>query len=100
MDKLNTLCMVSTSGEEMTTRDGIVSGPGCQTTLRVSIDGEHQDSLRLEQLAYSRSSGWYTQKSFRIPRQLLKELLTELRKADCLMSCSRQDQDRPLRLVP
>ena len=36
-------------------------------------------------MAYTEGPGWYVQRSFVIPREMLGALATELRKANCLM---------------
>jgi hypothetical protein len=69
-------------------------GPGPGSALRVSLEpgASHghggsesgEGFVRLEHLAYSSGAGWYVQKSFRIPRELLAALVPQLRKADCL----------------
>lgn len=62
-------------------------GPAAETALRVCLeasDGGGEGFVRLEHLAYSSGAGWYVQKSFRIPRELLAALVPQLRKADCL----------------
>src|SRR5687767_13903081 len=77
-------------------------GPQPGTALRVRVEPGHEGYVRLEQLAYTPGLGWYTQKSFCIPGELLGALVPQLRKADCLIprrAASRgSDIPEPIRL--
>ncbi len=66
------------------------------TALRVSVEPSIDGYVRLEHLAYNANLGWYTQKSFCIPGELLAQLVPQLRKADCLIPKPTVG-DRPLR---
>jgi hypothetical protein len=71
--------------------------PGVQIRVQRSPDG----SIRLEQVAFSRSAGWYVQKTFAIPAELLPSLLLDLQKANCLNAKhpgQRLSPTMPLRL--
>jgi hypothetical protein len=69
--------------------------------IRVKAEPGPDGYVRLEQLAYNVRLGWYTQKSFCVPADQLRELATAIRKADCLMPRRPQhehvDPDHPLR---
>lgn len=39
--------------------------------------------VTIEQMRHSKSAGWYVQRSFSVPVEVLPAILTELRKADC-----------------
>src|SRR5688572_26618099 len=62
-----------------------IPGPHPGTALRVRAECGQDGYVRLEQLAYNNGLGWYVQKSFTIPAELLCAVATQLRKADCLM---------------
>ena len=77
-----------------------IAGDKPGTALRVRVESGQDGYVRLEQLAYSAGLGWYTQKSFCIPADMLAALVPQLRKADCLIPRSRKlrpDGD-PIRL--
>jgi hypothetical protein len=69
------------------TEEELITLPGASpdTALRVRVEPNLHGYVRLEQLAYSDDLGWYTQKSFCIPGELLAAVATQLRKADCLI---------------
>lgn len=71
------------------------------TAIRVWVEPGPGGFVRMEQLAYDDGLGWYTQKSFCIPGDMLPALLPQLRKADCLIPRDRR-QAAPmyLRVVP
>jgi len=84
------------------TEEELITIPGERpgTALRVRIESGVDGYVRLEQLAYSAGMGWYTQKSFCIPAEMLGDLVPQLRKADCLIPRARKlraDGD-PIRL--
>ena len=78
----------SPSEQELTTIPG--SDPG--TALRVHVEPGRDGYVRLQHLAYDSTTGWYVQKSFILPGDMLKALLPQLRKADCLISAPTSDQ--------
>jgi len=59
-------------------------GDGKTPATRVHVELDASGHVCLQQLAYSRSAGWYVQKSLRLPPEVLPTLITELRKAQCL----------------
>ncbi|GMU20192.1 MAG: hypothetical protein AMXMBFR13_02910 [Phycisphaerae bacterium] len=61
-----------------------IPGPHPGTALRVELLNGEEAGVRLEQLAYNPGLGWYVQKSFCVPGSALADLITQLRKADCL----------------
>ena len=67
--------------EELTVLPG--ERPG--TALRVRVEAGREGYVRLEQLAHNADLGWYVQKSFCIPGEMLAALIPQLRKADCLI---------------
>lgn len=67
--------------QELTTFTDSRSG----VTLRIRALPAADGHVRLEQLAYSPTAGWYRQKSFTIPRQLLEPVAESLRYARCLI---------------
>jgi|SRR5687767_6871553 len=62
-----------------------IPGPHPGTALRVRAELGHDGYVRLEQLAHNPGLGWYVQKSFTIPAEMLTVLIPQLRKVDCLM---------------
>lgn len=66
---------------------GAIAGDAPGTAIRVRTRNDGQTCL--EQLGFSRSSGWHVQKSFTIPASMLPAVLLELRKADCLHPSAR-----------
>jgi hypothetical protein len=81
-----------------------IPGPECGTALRVHMVDQLDGDVRLEQLAFSPTLGWYVQKSFRIPGCMLGDLIRQLRKADCLVprrpTLKRERQTRPDASLP
>lgn len=63
---------------------------------RPNVDGY----VRLEQLAWSADMGWYCQKSFIIPAALVRDLITTLRKADCLLPQTHAAPHAPIPFRP
>jgi hypothetical protein len=88
------------------TEEELVTIPGStpNTALRVHVESSQDGYVRLEHLAYDAGMGWYVQKSFIIPAEMLHALLPHLRKADCLMPKralhSPWQNDAPIRLFP
>lgn len=72
-----------------------VSGQHPGTAIRVCAETGQDGYVRLEQLAHDKGLGWYVQKSFTVPADLLSAVAAQLRKADCLMPrrchCGGQD---------
>lgn len=60
-------------------------GPQPGQALRVHVEPGAGGYVRLEQMAHDTGLGWYVQKSFIVPGELLASLLAQLRKADCLI---------------
>lgn len=67
--------------------DELVTLPGYKpgTAIRLCLQNGQDATIRLEQLAHSDGLGWYVQKTFSIPADMLSTLIPELRKADCLI---------------
>lgn len=79
------------SSEELATLPGAKPG----TAIRVCFEAGQSAQVRLEQLAHSEGLGWYVQKSFCIPAEMLGALIPQLRKADCLVpQAARQAASR------
>lgn len=74
------------------------SDPG--TALRMYVQAGAEGYVRLQQLSYDPGAGWYVQKSFIVPAEMLSTLATQFRKADCLMSRPTGEAGRSLKLVP
>ncbi len=69
----------------------VIEGTAPGGAMRVRVEPNGEGYVRLEQLAWSPDMGWYCQKSFVIPAPLVRELITALRKADCLLPQTRTD---------
>jgi hypothetical protein len=94
MKKSNCPCATpSPTEEEIATLPG--AHPG--TALRVRVETSGEGYVRLEHLAYSADLGWYAQKSFCVPAELLGQLVPQLRKADCLFPRKAAEPDSALR---
>lgn len=76
---------------------GTFEGPDGQSAMRVRVEPNQAGYVRLEQLAWSADMGWYCQKSFVIPAAMVRDLITTLRKADCLLPRTTHD---PLASLP
>ena len=70
----------------------VLPGEGPGTALRVRVETGRDGYVRLEQLAHNADLGWYVQKSFCIPGEMLAALIPQLRKADCLIPRERSDK--------
>ncbi|MGH7213556.1 MAG: hypothetical protein ACREIT_02150 [Tepidisphaeraceae bacterium] len=93
-------CVLPSPTEEVL---AILPGAKPGTALRVSVEPGQDGYVRLEHLAYSAGMGWYAQKSFVVPGDVLQALVPELRKAGCLIPRrpARADEDAPvLRIGP
>jgi hypothetical protein len=55
------------------------------SAIRVFVEPGQAGYIRLQQLAWCESLGWYVQKSFVIPGEVLHTLLPALRRAACLI---------------
>ena len=62
-----------------------IAGANGESAIRVRVEPNNAGYVRLEQMAHSADLGWYCQKSFVIPGVLVRELITQLRKADCFL---------------
>jgi hypothetical protein len=62
-----------------------VPGADAGTAFRVYMDPGSDGFVRLQQLAFQETLGWYVQKSFLIPRETLSLLMPHLKLADCMM---------------
>ena len=62
-----------------------IPGPYPGTAIRVRAECGQDGYVRLEQIAHDAGLGWYVQKSFTIPAEIVTAVTTQLRKADCLM---------------
>src|SRR5829696_5741328 len=60
-------------------------GSNGQTALRMYVQPGPDGYVRLQQMAYDTGAGWYVQKTFVVPGEMLGALATQFRKADCLM---------------
>ena len=67
-----------------------IPGPDPGTAIRVRAECGPDGYARLEQLAHDPALGWYVQKSFTIPAELVTAIAAQLRKADCLMPRPRR----------
>jgi hypothetical protein len=56
-----------------------------QTALRVYVQAGTEGYVRLQQVAYDEGAGWYVQKTFVVPGEMLSTLATQFRRADCLI---------------
>ena len=79
-------------------RDGQSMIPGNEpgTALRLTAEScASGGCVHLEQMAYSRTLGWYRQKRFSVPRDMVGALARTLRMADCLMPDTPAGTDEP-----
>lgn len=70
------------------------------TSIRMYVQTGQDGYVRLQQLAFDDGAGWYVQKSFIVPADMLSALATQFRKADCLMIKTPPQPNHSLRLVP
>ena len=63
----------------------LIEGSQPGTALRVYLQAGHEGYVRLQQLAHDPGLGWYVQKSMIVPGEMLRALVPQLRKADCLI---------------
>jgi hypothetical protein len=82
MDKHFQQCVIPGPTEEVL---AVLPGERPGTALRVRVEAGRDGYVRLEQLAHNADLGWYVQKSFCIPGEMLAALIPQLRKADCLI---------------
>lgn len=75
-------CVIPGPTEEVL---AVLPGQRPGTALRVRVEAGREGYVRLEQLAHNADLGWYVQKSFCIPGEMLSALIPQLRKADCLI---------------
>lgn len=65
----------------------MVPGAEAGTAIRIRVESCPKGGcLHLEQMAYSHTLGWYRQKSFQVPRELVGSLAQVLRMGQCLLS--------------
>lgn len=83
----------SPSEEEL----ALIPGDEPGTAIRVRVQPGVSGYVRLEQLAYNADMGWYTQKSFCIPGDMLATLVPQLRKANCLIPATPHRDADPLK---
>lgn len=94
MAKTNCPCVLPSATEE---EIATVPGPTPGTAMRVRVEPTMHGYVRLEHLAYSTDLGWYTQKSFCIPGEIISQIIPHLRKADCLIPRpAREEEDATL----
>jgi hypothetical protein len=86
MDKNYQQCVIPGPTEEEL---AVLPGERPGTALRVRVEAGRDGYVRLEQLAHNTDLGWYVQKSFCIPGEMLAALIPQLRKADCLIPRTR-----------
>lgn len=67
----------SMTEEEVVTIPGEESG----TAYRLRVEAGLHGYLRIEQLGYNATLGWYVQKSFCLPGQVVHQLMPHLRQA-------------------
>ena len=60
-------------------------GSNGRTALRMYVQPGPDGYVRLQQMAHDPGAGWYVQKTFLVPGEMLGALATQFRKADCLM---------------
>jgi hypothetical protein len=75
-------CVFPTVGEEE-----LLTVPGTEpgTAFRLFAETSQDGYVRLQQLAFDAGLGWYVQKTMVIPADVLKVILPQLRKTQCLM---------------
>lgn len=89
-------CVFASATEETL---GTFEGPTAGTAIRVLVEPGHDGYVRLQQLGFTDGMGWYVQKSMVIPGEMIRPIVTELRKADCLIPKTVQTVAGPLKLV-
>jgi hypothetical protein len=89
-------CVFASPTEEtLGTFEGATPG----TAIRVMVEPGHDGYVRLQQLAHTDGLGWYVQKSMVIPGDMIRPIVSELRKADCVIPKSIRTVAGPLKLV-
>jgi hypothetical protein len=97
MERLNHCYCVFASATEETL--GTFEGDTPGTAIRVLVEAGREGYVRLQQLAYTDSLGWYVQKSMVIPGEMIRPLVSSLRKADCLIPRGTTPLNGSLKLV-
>lgn len=83
MDRPNRChCVFPSATEECL---GTYEGDTPGTAFRVLVEAGRDGYVRLQQLSYAGSMGWYVQKSMVIPGEMIRPIVSALRKADCLI---------------
>jgi hypothetical protein len=82
-----------------------LAGADPGTAIRVAVEGCAKGGCaHLDQMAYSPTLGWYRQRRFTVPREMIGELARSLRMCDCVMErpqtraadrCSGQAPETP-----
>lgn len=69
------------------TEEDVVTVPGVEpcTAYRLRVEPGMGGYLRIEQLAYNEAMGWYTQKSFCLPGDVVHQLMPHLKQASALL---------------
>lgn len=69
------------------TEQDVVTVPGTEpcTAYRLRVEPGVRGYLRIEQLAYNEAMGWYTQKSFCLPGDVVHQLMPHLKQASALL---------------
>jgi len=73
-------CVLPSENEEQV---GVIPGSQPGTALRLQVETSEQGYVRLEHLAFSPDLGWYTQKSFCVPGEMVKDLVCLLNQSRC-----------------
>jgi len=74
------------------TEEEVITVPGhdAGTAYRLRVEAGMYGYLRIEQLGYNATIGWYTQKSFCLPGDVAHQLMPHLRQALALIPRSGQ----------
>lgn len=65
----------------------VITVPGIEpcTAYRLRVEPGDHGYLRIEQLGYNQSMGWYTQKTFCLPGEVVHQLMPHLKQAAALL---------------
>lgn len=78
--------------------EGVASLPGAEpgTAVRIVLESCPKGGCaHLDQMAYSPTLGWYRQRRFTVPRDMLGEMARLLRMGDCLMPPAQRSPSAP-----